>query len=333
MLQSVMQKVLRNCLYLPILFGCLLLWVNFSFVLVHTVGEKKISEEDILNSSALRAISSPEYYYSVFTCFGMMIPFTTDQICLYLKPNGITNTSSVDRYIVPFLIFIMQFYNTFFILLPRSEFYFWMYFQGTSVQLFVVSTTFICIQISQAAKYPNIQLVAVISSALIDIGITCKVANFMSTGLQQTVFYGISAVSYTFCILCNIYIASEWLKHHWETQKIDSKNYLHLYSFYKINLLSCGIILYGILDYVYLPNQYILHYTEGSAVAVNIVITLMVYGLIEIQYLYSRDLARFAVVSHCSTLVTVILILFYFRKLWKQNEPLSAMYLMKYEHH
>jgi hypothetical protein len=165
------------------------------------------------------------------------------------------------------------------------------------VQLFVVFTTFVCIQISQAAKYPKIQLAAVISGVLIDLGVTLKVATFMSTGLQQTIFYYLAATANICCVLCSIYIAHEWLQLHWETQKIDSKNFLHLYSFYKINLMSFGILLYGILDYLYLPNQYFLQYTSGSAIGVNVVITLMVYGLIEIHYLRSRDLARFAVVS------------------------------------
>ena len=185
---------------LPIVLGSLSTLILFVCLYdPHTV-ETFFDEKEILNSSSIDAILSHEYRYSIFACIGMMIPFITDQLCTFSTAVD-TGTSStlaarIDPYIVPFLVTITQLYNICYITEERTIARFWWYYQGTGIQLIVIFAVFLTTQAIYAEKYPKIQRAVSLSSLCINIAILCKVANFLTLGPRQKMFFCFASAAY-----------------------------------------------------------------------------------------------------------------------------------------
>jgi len=233
----------------------------------------------------------------------MMIPFITDQLCTFSTAVD-TGTSStlaarIDPYIVPFLVTITQLYNICYITEERTIARFWWYYQGTCIQLIVIAATYLTTQAIYAEKYPKIQKAVSWSSFFTNVSLLCKVANFLTLGPRQKMFYCGAFLTNSLTMICNTYIAYKRLQNYRRCCKMDMKEAkMELYNFYKINLMSIGIVALCIKDYYWFqPGQFILSYTKGSVVGLNLVLILLIYGYIEIQYMRKRDLAKFSIVS------------------------------------
>ena len=287
---------------LPIVLGCITAFLLFTFLFDPNTLKALLKEEEILNSSTIEAILSHEYRYSIFACIGMMIPFITDQLCTFSTAVD-TGTSStlaarIDPYIVPFLVTITQLYNICYITEERTIARFWWYYQGTAMQFIVVFAVFLTTQAIYAEKYPKIQRAVSLSSLCINIAILCKVANFLTLGPRQKMFFCFASLAYAGTIISNTYIAYKRLQNYRKYCNIDMKEAkMELYNFFKINVMSIGVLGYVIMDYNYLPNQFVSNYTKESAVGMNMVLIVLIYGYIEIQYMRKRDLAKFSIVS------------------------------------
>lgn len=284
---------------LPILLGCVTTVLIFTCLLDPSTAEKSFREEEIL--STIEAVTSHEYRYSIFTCIGMMIPFITDQMFTFSVirvNNDPTLASRIEPYIVPFLVTITQFFNIYFITEDKTTTSFWWYYQGTAIQLIVIFTTYLTTQAINTEKYPRIQMVICWSSLFVNVGIFFKIANFLTSGITQKIFFYGATLAYVCSIICNGYIAYERLQNYWMLTKMGMKEAkMELCYFYKINLMSMGIVAYAVMDYFCQSNQYILYYAKGSAVGLNVILIVLIYGFIEIHYSQKRDLAKVSIVS------------------------------------
>lgn len=295
--------------YFPLVLG--LLGILLSYALNPNPGHNlNYSTEDILASSAFRAVTSKSYQATILISIGILIPFINNLLfSLFFS----SNSRRMELYLLLILVFIIEALNILIITQSYAEDpqYMWLIYFGSYIQRIAISSVVYSLQLSVAKHSKYITTCLSVSAILYNACMVTNNARMEMDTCELSIAYCILLVG---TILCNIGVAWLWFR------KFLHSYHLGLHSYQQEFFSVCEIC--TLIAYMFVQlflfeetGDEIDNMSNTYCISLAVFLIVLFYGVVEIYFMRVKLMADSSVVSIISLLfhsIPVFLTMFCF---------------------
>jgi len=252
--------------------------------------ELQISDEELLASTTLQSICDYPFKYSLLISTGVLIPFMIDEVYGWI--NGLL-PSSIDSYLLPILVIIMQFFNIYWLSQGSTVGHFWDFQMGVRIEVLVLYNIVLALQINLVHHSTTVLHALGISTILFNCGMICRI---YSLGGNSPIASYCWVILWGMCWLCNLYVAYSWFNLYRTAKQQSLACLQHFYAFVMMLILVILYVVNVILSSMKLAFSFA-DMSSAALVTQQIIMLCSFYCVIELNELLLKHQAHSSIVS------------------------------------
>jgi hypothetical protein len=225
---------------------------------------------------------SASFDNALYASIGLLAPYAVDH-ARTLNSSGAVNiliTDQLPNTLLMIILVLMQAFNVYFVSASHESLNIWNYYTGTYIQLVVLYNMIMVLQIKFAQKSWDLVVVLVLSSMLTSAGLLVKLCAAFSDDYVEWksswfILFGLS-------MICNLYIAGNWLDEYWMAQKTGQQTQPSLLALLQIMTLVGFLTTYMVLDMSIPSGDNIFQISSEYIVGVQTIILSVYFAVQEI---------------------------------------------------
>lgn len=245
------------------------------------------------------AIFSSPFHNALYASIGLLTPYAVDHArTLYSTSNfNLLTTDHLPNILLMIILALMQSFNIYFVSASNESFHIWNYYTGTYIELVVLYNMIMVLQLKFAEKTWDLMVVLLLSSILTSSALLVKLCaafsdNYFEWKSSWFILFGLS-------MICNLYIAGNWLDQYWVAQKTGQQTQPALLALLQIMALVGFVTTFMVLDMSIPSGDNIFEISTEYIVGVQVLILSVYFAVQEIVNHGNKNMYKLSEVSIC----------------------------------